>query len=190
MKHPVARSLGLGVLLAAPSLAQAHPGHVEFSGLVAGLSHPVAGLDHLLAMLAVGLWAAQLGGKARWLLPMLFVTAMLAGAGLGIIGIAVPGVEHWIVASVMALGLLLLWARRVPLVPGAVLVAAFAAMHGVAHGAEMPGSADMMLYMLGFAVSTALLHAAGIALVSWRGVALSRVLGAGIAIAGLSLGFV
>lgn len=187
MGHLISRTFTLTALIAVPTLAQAHPGHADFGGLAAGLGHPVGGLDHLLAMVAVGLWAAQLGGRARWLLPVLFVTFMLAGAGLGMVGIAVPGVEQGIVASVLALGLLLLWAKRVPLLPGAVLVSAFAVMHGVAHGGEMPPGAEMTLYMLGFALSTAVLHLIGAGLGSWRSTLLSRAIGAAIALAGVGL---
>ncbi|UAW96928.1 HupE/UreJ family protein [Halopseudomonas nanhaiensis] len=187
MTSTLMRSAVLAVLFGAPAVAYAHPGHGDIGGLFSGLIHPLAGLDHLLAMLAVGLWGAQLGGRARWVLPSLFVVFMLAGAGAGVAGIAVPGVEEVIVASVLALGLLLLWARRVALAPGAVIVSAFALMHGVAHGAEMPVDAGMAYYMLGFALSTALLHLAGIGVGSWRASGIARLAGAGIALAGLGL---
>lgn len=190
MKPVFSRCVTFLALLATPMLAQAHPGHGELDGLVSGLVHPLAGLDHLLAMLATGLWGAQLGGRARWLLPVLFVTFMLVGAGAGMAGMAVPGVEQAILASVMALGLLLLSARRVALVPGAVIVAAFATMHGVAHGAEMPADAAMVVYMLGFAVTTTLLHLAGVGLGIWRVTTLPRIVGAGIALAGVGLALV
>lgn len=183
----VSRSITLLALLCTPLLAQAHPEHAHVGGLALGLSHPVGGLDHLLAMLAVGLWASQLGGRARWLMPVLFVGFMLIGAGLGMNGLALPMVEQGIVASVVVLGLLLLWAKRLPLAPGATLIAVFAMMHGVAHGAEMPVSTDAMLYMAGFAISTALLHLAGMGAGAWRSGMLSRFIGAAIAIAGVGL---
>lgn len=187
MRSALMRSLAIAGLLCMPVAAHAHSDHGDIGGLLSGLSHPLAGLDHLLAMLAVGLWGAQLGGRARWALPSLFVVFMLIGAGAGVAGIAVPGVEQAIVASVMALGLLLLWARSVALTPGAVIVAAFALVHGVAHGAEMPADAGMAVYMLGFASSTALLHLAGAGLGSSRTAGVTRVVGAGIALAGLGL---
>jgi urease accessory protein len=183
----VTRSLTLLALLCMPLFAQAHPEHAHVGGLALGLSHPIGGLDHLLAMLAVGLWASQLGGSARWLMPVLFVAFMLVGAGLGMNGFALPMVEQGIVASVVVLGLLLLWARRLPLAAGATLVTAFAMMHGLAHGAEMPVSSNAMLYMAGFAVSTALLHLAGMGVGAWRTGMLSRFIGAAIAVAGVGL---
>ncbi|SDS34250.1 urease accessory protein [Halopseudomonas xinjiangensis] len=187
MNNVLSRSIVLAVLLGAPALAQAHSGHGDLGGLASGLAHPFAGLDHLLAMLAVGLWGAQLGGRARWALPLLFVVFMLIGAGAGLAGVAIPGVEQGIVASVMALGMLLLWARRVALLPGAVLVSTFAVVHGVAHGTEMPVDAGMLGYMLGFALSTAVLHLAGAGLGSRRTAGLARLIGAGIALAGVGL---
>ena len=183
----VSSSIALLALLCMPLLAQAHPGHAETTGLALGLAHPIGGLDHLLAMLAVGLWASQLGGSARWLMPVLFVGFMLVGAGLGMNGFALPMVEQGIVASVVVLGLLLLWAKRLPLAAGATLVTAFAMLHGLAHGAEMPVSSNAMLYMAGFAVSTALLHLAGMGAGAWRSGMLSRFIGAAIAVAGVGL---
>ena len=187
----VSRSIALVALLCTPLLVQAHPGHAETTGLALGLGqglgHPIGGLDHLLAMLAVGLWASQLGGSARWLMPVLFVAFMLVGAGLGMNGFALPMVEQGIVASVVVLGLLLLWAKRLPLAAGATLVTAFAMLHGLAHGAEMPVSSNAMLYMAGFAVSTALLHLAGMGAGAWRSGMLSRFIGAAIAVAGVGL---
>ena len=187
MNLTITRSITLLTLLGLPLLAQAHPGHADVGGLTLGLSHPIGGLDHLLAMLAVGLWGAQLGGRARWLMPVLFVAFMLVGAGLGMKGLALPGVEQGIVASVVVLGLLLLWAGRLPLAPGAALIAVFALAHGLAHGTEMPVSTDALLYMAGFAISTALLHLAGMGVGSLRSGWLSRIIGAAIAVAGVGL---
>lgn len=184
----------LGVLvgvLAAPGLAHAHPGHDNVSGLISGLGHPLFGLDHLLAMLAVGLWGAQLGGRARWLLPVLFVGVMLLGGTLAMLGLSVPAVEPGIVASVVVLGLFLLWARQVPLVISAVLVSVFALFHGVAHGAEMPLEASALTYALGFAVATAALHLIGLLGGRWlqqrSWPLVSRVMGAVIGVVGLSM---
>lgn len=185
------QSLALAALATLPTLAHAHPGHVELLGFASGFAHPLAGADHLLAMLAVGLWGAQLGGRAQWLLPVSFVSFMLLGAGLGIAGVAVPGVEQGIVVSVLLLGLLLVRAARLPLAIGAALVAGFAAMHGLAHGSEMPIAASVPAYTFGFMLSTALLHMAGLALgfglragrMGWG----SRMLGGVIALCGLGL---
>tara|TARA_R110000796_G_scaffold208755_2_gene325029 strand:- start:13161 stop:13724 length:564 start_codon:yes stop_codon:yes gene_type:complete len=178
-------------VLAIPGLAHAHPGHENMSGLVSGLGHPLFGLDHLLAMLAVGLWGAQLGGKARWLLPVLFVGVMLAGGSLAMLGLSVPAVEPGIIASVVVLGLFLLWARQVPLAVSAALVSVFALFHGVAHGAEMPLEASAMTYALGFAVATAGLHLLGLLAGAWlqqrSWPVVSRVMGAVIGAVGLSM---
>ncbi|WP_394244307.1 HupE/UreJ family protein [Halopseudomonas laoshanensis] len=178
-------------VLAIPGLAHAHPGHENVSGLLSGLGHPLFGLDHLLAMVAVGLWGAQLGGKARWLLPALFVGVMLIGGGLAMAGLSVPAVEPGIVASVVVLGLFLLWARQVPLVVSAALVSIFALFHGVAHGAEMPLAASALTYALGFAVATAGLHLAGLLAGGWlqqRSLpVVSRIMGAAIGAIGLSM---
>lgn len=177
--------------LALPGLAQAHPGHMEMSGLASGFAHPLFGLDHLLAMLAVGLWGAQLGGSARWTLPLLFVAVMLAGGGLGIAGLGLPGVEQGIVASVVVLGLLLLAARRVPLAYSGILVGAFALFHGHAHGTEMPVHSSAALYALGFVAATAALHTAGLLMGGWlqrrNGPLVSRIVGAVIGLTGLGM---
>jgi urease accessory protein len=156
-----------GILLALPALAQAHPGHDghdltwDFSG---GFAHPLSGWDHLLAMIAVGLWAAQLGGRARWLVPAAFVTVMALGAALGRTGAIFPGVEQGIAASVLVLGLLIAAAVRLPVTAGMTLVGVFAIFHGFAHGVEMPATAGGLLYGAGFVVATALLHAIGVGL--------------------------
>lgn len=185
------KTLLIAAGLALPGLALAHPGHEHASGLLSGLVHPLFGLDHLLAMLAVGLWGAQLGGRARWALPVLFVGVMLLGGCLGLAGLALPGVEHGIVASVVVLGLALLWARQIPLAYSSLLVAAFALFHGHAHGTEMPGEASAGLYALGFAVATAALHLAGLRIGLWLkgrdGMLVSRVVGAGIGLVGLGM---
>ncbi|HEX8311759.1 MAG TPA: HupE/UreJ family protein [Chthoniobacteraceae bacterium] len=145
-----------------PNLAHAHPGH-DTAGLAEGFAHPLLGLDHILAMLAVGLWAVQLGGRAFWVVPASFVTSMILGGALGISGMALPFAEQGILASVLILGLLIAAAARLPLVASAVLVGAFSIFHGFAHGAEMPIDASGLSYGGGFVAATALLHGAGIA---------------------------
>ena len=151
-------------LLLAPALAFAHPGHGD-NGLVAGISHPLGGLDHLLAMLAVGLWAAQQQGAARWALPCTFVGTMLLGGVLGFEGLALPALESGIAASVLALGLAVALAIRPPVALAVAATAVFALFHGVAHGLELPDMTSPWAYAAGFVGATAVLHAAGYALV-------------------------
>ena len=151
-------------LLLAPGLAFAHAGH-ESTGLLAGLAHPMLGLDHLLAMFAVGLWAAQQSGAARWALPGMFVVSMLLGGVLGFAGVQLPLLETGIAASVLAFGLLVAVAVRLPMAVALSLTAAFALSHGVAHGLELPIQASPWGYALGFVSATAALHAVGYALV-------------------------
>lgn len=152
----------IAALLLAPLPSLAHPGHAEPAGFLAGLLHPVGGLDHLLAMVMVGLWAGLLGGPARLALPAAFLAAMLAGFGLGAAGSALPGVEAGILASVVVLAALALLAVRMPLPAAAGIVALGGLFHGQAHGAEMVG--DAAAYAAGFLLATAALHAAGLAL--------------------------
>jgi len=153
--------------LALSASAYAHTGHGELTGFVTGFSHPLLGLDHLLAMLAVGVWAAQVRSENRimWTAPLVFVAAMLMGAMLGLIGLAVPLVEPMIAVSVLVFGLLVA-ARAQKNAVVMPLVAAFALFHGIAHGAEFSVVADASIatWMLGFVLATALLHAAGIAI--------------------------
>lgn len=150
------------VLLAASAGAAAHPFHPLGTGFAAGFTHPFAGLDHLLAMVAVGLWAAQFGGRWLWAIPLAFVGAMLAGGALGFAGLTLPLLEPMIAASVLALGLLTMFRIRLH-AAGLALVAAFALFHGVAHGAELPVADAALPYAAGFTVATALLHALGLA---------------------------
>jgi urease accessory protein len=187
--YPAVRRLLLVLPLAAVPLAQAHPGHGIHS-FAAGLQHPLTGYDHLLAMVAVGLWAVQLGGRARWALPLAFVSAMVLGALAGISGFALPGVNGWIIASVFALGLLVAGAARLPLSVGLGLVALAGAFHGLAHGAEMPLSANSLDFLAGMVMTTALLHAAGVVLglaAEKHSVALLRLAGAGVMAGGVAL---
>lgn len=186
MKRLITRLIPAAALL--PSAALAHPGHSHDVGqFLHGLMHPVGGADHLLAMVALGLLAAQLGGRAVWALPVTFVGAMLAGGMLGAFGIAMPAVEPMILASVVILGVMVAMAVRLPLAVLLPAVALFGAAHGWAHGAEGPAS-GLALYAAGFALATMALHLAGIGLgrLLARGPEL-RVLGGGTTAAGLAL---
>ncbi|ROM63614.1 protein hupE [Pseudomonas brassicacearum] len=158
------RILGALALLLTPAMAFAHPGHGD-NGLIAGLGHPIGGLDHLLAMLAVGLWAAQQQGAARWALPCTFVGTMLLGGLLGFEGLELPALESGIAASVLALGLAVALAVRPPLGLAVAATAMFALFHGVAHGLELPDMSSPWAYAAGFVAATAALHGAGFALV-------------------------
>jgi urease accessory protein len=144
--------------------AAAHPGHDMLAGFTAGFAHPFAGVDHLLAMIAVGAWAAQQGGRAIWALPAAFVAVMAIGGAAGIAGGGVAGMESMIIASVLVLGAVVAAAAKPPLWIAAPVVGAFALSHGLAHGADLPDSANAPVYAAGFIAATALLHAAGIAL--------------------------
>ena len=159
------RLLPLLVFFLLPTLAQAHPGipgHTH--GFANGLAHPLTGLDHLCAMVAVGLWAAQRGGRALWLVPSVFVSVMVLGGALGMAAVPIPFVEPGIVASVLVLGVLIAAAVRLPLAVSLLVVGVFAVFHGYAHGAEMPATASGLAYGLGFAAATASLHLVGIGL--------------------------
>lgn len=171
------------------NVAQAHIIGAQGAGFSAGFAHPFTGLDHILAMVGVGLWAAQLGGRARWVVPLAFMGAMVVGAGLALAGIKLPMVATGIATSVLVLGLLIAFSTRLPVAVSAILVGAFAVFHGHAHGTELPQAASEALYGIGFLLATGTLHVAGLgigALMShrikptWR-----RALGGGIATAGL-----
>ncbi|ACR70630.1 hydrogenase [Edwardsiella ictaluri] len=154
------------LLLCAATPTLAHTGVGATHGFWAGAYHPLSGLDHLLAMLTVGLWAAQRGGKALWGIPAAFVLTMIVGGALALVFNRVPGqaIEFGITASVLVLGLLVAARVRLPLLPSCLLVGLFALFHGYAHGMEMPADADGLSYGLGFALVTALLHGAGLTL--------------------------
>ncbi|MGE6689868.1 HupE/UreJ family protein [Stutzerimonas stutzeri] len=160
---PLLPSLGAAALVFMPSLAFAHPGHAP-SGLVSGIAHPLGGLDHLLTMLAVGLWAAQQQGSARYLVPLTFLASMLLGGGLGLAGLRLPYLETGIAGSVLGLGLLVAVAARVRLSKALAITALFAFAHGLAHGLEGPVQSAWS-YVAGFMLATAVLHAVGYALV-------------------------
>lgn len=185
-----------GLLSLVPAVAFAHPGHGGAAGhdFLHGFMHPLHGMDHFLAMVAVGLWAAQRDRRSVWALPIAFVAFMVVGFVLGAGGVAMPAVELGIAASVLVLGIAVALAARIPTVGAVALVALFALFHGHAHGAELPAGMAASLFGAGFATSTALLHGAGIALavglrhaVMARSVGIERAIGAGIAAAGLAL---
>ncbi|HEY5311002.1 MAG TPA: HupE/UreJ family protein [Pirellulales bacterium] len=177
------------LVVGAAQPALAHPGHAG-SGFSDGWWHPIFGLDHLLAMIAVGLLAVRLGGRALWLLPCGFLGGMLLGGAAAAAGLPCPHVESGIVASVLVLGLLVAASRTVSLPIGVATVMAFAVLHGHAHAAEMQGG-SFVAYATGFLLATALLHASGIvvgmALARGIRVPAIRALGGAIAAAGLLL---
>ena len=158
-------SLALFGLLAYVTIlpvAEAHTFGSQGAGLMAGLTHPLVGLDHLLAMIAVGIWAGQLGGRAVWLIPLTFVSVMAAAATLASFGLLLPLMEPAIACSVLVLGLLIAGSVRLPTSVGVLLVSLFAVFHGYAHGLELPQAASPILYGAGFVLATALLHGLGI----------------------------
>jgi urease accessory protein len=162
---PTRISFAVFSLIAATTAAIAHPGHATVidHAFLSGLLHPVTGLDHILAMVAVGLWAASLGGRAILAVPAGFVIFMAAGFVLALSGVILPYVEPMILGSVVVLGLIVAAAIRLPAVPAALLVGLFAVFHGHAHGSEM-GEASALAYGSGFLIATITLHAAGIGL--------------------------
>jgi len=151
------------VFVLLPHYAWAHVNSGEATGFLTGILHPVSGLDHVIAMLAVGLWGAQLGAPAVWLLPVVFPMMMACGGCLGLMGIPLPGVEVGIAVSAVVLGLMVLAEARVKLQLAMVLVAFFAIFHGHAHGTELPAGQSGLLYSIGFVAATGCLHGVGIA---------------------------
>ena len=147
-------------LWASPAFAHVQEGGA--GGFLTGLVHPISGLDHVLAMVAVGLWGAQLGAPAIWMLPVAFPLVMAFGGMLGLIGVPLPGIEYGVAASAILLGAAVLFELRPPLAVAAALVAFFAIFHGHAHGTELPAGQSAMLYSLGFVTATGCLHALGI----------------------------
>ena len=183
------RNFALLVLVIAAPAAWAHGQgvHTHEAGLIAGMLHPFSGLDHLLAMVAVGLWAARQGGRALWALPASFVGAMAVGAMLGMNGVVIVGMEAGIALSVLALGTLVALRRRMLLPLAATLTGLFALFHGFAHGEEMPLAAAPWGYGFGMLAATALLHATGVlAGCKLRQLYLGMA-GAAISLAGLSM---
>lgn len=157
------RTFLIALFVLAPTAAFAHTGHGDTSGFWHGFLHPIGGLDHVLAMLAVGVFAYALGGRALWLVPLSFVGMMGAGFLLGVSGISLPFAELVIALSGLVIGGAAVFGRRMPIAAAMSLVGAFAVFHGIAHGAEMPADAASLDYALGFVAATLLLHATGIA---------------------------
>ena len=157
-------ALFLATVLLLPSLVHAHVGVGETNGFTHGVAHPLSGLDHICAMIAVGLWSAQMGGRAIWAVPVTFVTVMVFGGFLGMMHVNVPFIETGIIVSVLAFGVFIAVAVCLPLIVSVIVVGFFAICHGHAHGAEMPGTASGIEYAVGFVLATALLHGIGIAL--------------------------
>lgn len=180
------RTVALAGMSLLAGTATAHTGDHAAAGFAGGLAHPFMGLDHLLAMIAVGLWAAQQGGRALWAVPAAFVGTMALGGTLAWSGIALPQAEAAIALSVLVLGVLVATRRRWAVTAGAALAAGFALFHGYVHGLEMPLAASPVPYAAGLMLATACLHGIGIAssLVGRRAV---RVAGVGIAAAGVAL---
>jgi urease accessory protein len=175
-------------LIAGAGPALAHTGQGDVGGFSHGFFHPIFGPDHVIAMVAVGLWGVFLGMPAIWILPIVFPLVMAFGGALGILQVPVPAVETGIALSAVVLGLCVAFAYRPPLWAAAILVGIFAIFHGYAHGAEMPESSDAVSYAIGFVVATGLLHLGGIgfgALARWPlGAIVVRTVGALIALAG------
>jgi urease accessory protein len=169
--------------------AFAHTGSV-IGGFLGGITHPLFGLDHVVAMVAVGLWGAFLGAPALWVLPIVFPLVMAFGGALGILGLPLPAVEIGIALSAIVLGVMVATSARPPLWAAAVIVGAFAIFHGHAHGAELPAGADAAAFSLGFVIATGLLHLTGVAfglVTRWpAGRIAVRTAGAAIALVGIA----
>jgi urease accessory protein len=186
------RSILTATFVLATAPAFAHAGAASHSHFASGFLHPMGGLDHMLAMVTVGLFASLLGGRAVWALPMAFVGMMLVGGSLGVVGIEIPAVEAGISASIVILGAVVALGCSWSLATAMALTGLFAIAHGYAHGAEMPADANALTYSIGFALATALLHGAGLL----AGLAASgrrhilRVAGGAVAVAGVVLALV
>ena len=164
MSRTAFRLLMTVALLLAPSVAFAHPGHGEGGSLLAGFIHPFSGIDHLLAMTAVGLFAAHLGGRALWAVPATFVAMMALGGVFGAAGVSLPFAETAIALSVLVFGFVIFSGMTPPVLAAMALVGIFAIFHGHAHGTEMPVGGSGVVYGIGFMVATTLLHGFGITL--------------------------
>lgn len=188
--HTIGAAAAVLAMIALSSPAMAHAGHGYGGGFASGFLHPVAGWDHVAAMVAVGLWGAFLGAPSIWLLPIVFPLVMAIGAVMGILGVPVPAVETGIALSAVILGLMIALAVKAPIWVSSVIVGLFAIFHGYAHGAELPASANIFAYAVGFVTATGLLHLVGIAFgypVKWRnGQIAVRSAGGLISLAGLA----
>jgi urease accessory protein len=162
LKDPVVQALAWLAALWAQT-AGAHVLQGEAYGFLTGFLHPITGMDHVFAMVAVGLWSAQLGAPAIWVLPVAFPLVMAMGGLLGFLGVPLPGVEYGIAASAILLGAAVAFQVRPPVVVAGLLVGFFAIFHGHAHGTELPVGQSALLYSLGFVIATGCLHALGIA---------------------------
>ncbi|OQX15733.1 MAG: hypothetical protein BWK73_05870 [Thiothrix lacustris] len=184
------RILTTVALLLSSGIAVAHTGH-DVHGFSSGLMHPIGGMDHLLAMLAVGLWSAAVMPRQLWAAPAAFMGLMLVGAMLGVAGVTLPLLEPGIALSVVIMGLLLIGLTRLGAAPALALIGVFALFHGNAHGAEAPLGGSVALYMAGFLISTGLLHLAGVGIgttvMRTAQVWALRVIGGGMGVAGLWL---
>lgn len=178
-------------VLAAAGPVLAHPAQGQAQGFLTGVRHPVSGLDHVLAMICVGVWGAQLGKPAIWLLPVTFPMVMAFGGFLGLIGVPLPGVEVAVSLSAVLLGVMVARAAKPPLGVAALLVGFFAIFHGHAHGTELPAGQSGLAYSIGFVTATGCLHGIGIAIGEvnrWpAGRVLLRVAGVAVAITGAAL---
>ena len=152
----------LFLVLCYAQAAEAHVNKGEGVSFLSGFKHPISGLDHVVAMIAVGLWGAQLGAPAIWILPVAFPLVMAFGGMLGLLGVPLPGTEFGIAASAIMLGAAVMLKVRPPLAVAALLVGFFAIFHGYAHGSELPPGENGLLYSLGFVIATGCLHAVGI----------------------------
>ncbi len=189
MRISTTKLLAVFFLFSLSNVAIAHPGH-DVSGFSAGLMHPFSGIDHLLAMLAVGLWAAQGGGKKIWLLPATFMSMLAIGAAIAMRWPSLPLVEAGIATSVLALGLLVALSLQLPATLSMAITALFGLLHGYAHGLELPGSASPTTYAPGFLAATATLHLIGIAMgvaSRKRHAVIAQALGIVIAVSGVYL---
>lgn len=187
-------ALSVAALLAAAAPASAHTGIAGTSGFMQGVAHPIGGIDHVLAMVAVGLLAAQLGGRALWLVPLSFVSVMAIGGALGMANVGLPFVTLGIALSIVVLGLSVAARRHFPTLAAMALAGLFALFHGHAHGTEMPDTASALAYGLGIALMTVCLHAAGIgcglatgAIGRTAGNTLLRATGGAMAVAGITI---
>ena len=187
--HPSREALLALLLLLAATPVWAHEQSGQAAGFLTGLKHPVSGLDHVLAMISVGLWGAQLGSPAVWLLPVVFPMVMAFGGFLGLLGVPLPGTEVGIAVSAILLGIMVALEARPPVWAAAALVGFFGIFHGYAHGTELPAGENALLYSVGFVIATGCLHAIGIGIgVAHRwdaGRIALRVAGATVALAGV-----
>jgi urease accessory protein len=188
------RALMIVGLLLTSTAAYAHTGVGDTTGFAHGFSHPISGLDHVLVMVAVGLFAAHLGGRALWLVPLSFVSMMVVGGAVGMAGIELPFVEIGIALSVIVLGAAVAFGLHLPTIAAMALVGLFAIFHGHAHGMEMPESASGLAYAAGFVIAPAMLHICGIGLGlllgrlgEARGTRISRVVGGAMSVTGVAI---